>query len=69
MTAKKATPAKRAKKAQTIRIEVICGVMGNALYVNGHRVSGEKPWGGGYLIGEWEFAEKELARALGKKKK
>lgn len=52
-------------KFQTdIEVCVIDGVEGKALVVNGRRVAGPKPWGGGSIIKEWKVPVSELFRSL-----
>lgn len=47
-----------------VRCEVIRGVEGLALYVNGTRVAGPKPWGGGDPVVVWFIDPDELRAAL-----
>ena len=45
-----------------------CGWNGNSnhcLYLNNHRISGPKPWGGGVITKEWNGVTlREIARAI-----
>ena len=40
-----------------VNICVIRGVEGPSLAINGLRVAGPKPWGGGEIISEWNVDE------------
>ena len=40
------TPAFRDLE-RIVRIEVVAGVEGSSMYLNGYRIAGPKPWGGG----------------------
>lgn len=48
-----------------IKVEVIQGCSGKALYINGYRVCGGKPWGGGKTLYEFDVDKDELEQALG----
>jgi hypothetical protein len=48
----------------TVEIAIVAGVEGNALVVNGTRVAGPKPWGGGRVILKWDVDEVRLREAL-----
>ena len=46
---------------------VVCGWNGrpaHCVYVNGFRLGGEKPWGGGDTTARWTFTLAELRRAF-----
>lgn len=47
-----------------MRIEVIVGTEGKALYINDYRVAGPKPWAGGTTIVSFDVSQKELGCAL-----
>lgn len=47
-----------------ITIEVVKGVEGDCLVINGRRVAGPKPWGGGQIIYQWKTTEKEILKSL-----
>lgn len=51
-----------------IKVMVVNGVEGNSLYVNGYRVAGNKPWGGGVLLHEFNVDPEEMRKALEKDK-
>jgi hypothetical protein len=63
---KKATP-----KPNAVKVETVGGVEGPSLYVDDHRVAGNKPWGGGRLLHAFQAdADLMLAairRAIGPK--
>lgn len=52
-----------AKKSATFRAVVMMGPEGPCLYVNGHRVAGPKPWGGGRVLHSFEGQTAELKTA------
>ena len=46
-------------------MELVKGVHGHeGLYLNSHRVGGEKPWGGGSVIKRWRVSDAELQIAM-----
>ena len=48
-----------------MKITYMLGVEGNSLYINDFRVHGNKPWGGGRVISEWEITcKQDLKRIL-----
>lgn len=47
-----------------VNIVVIRGVEGPSLYINNFRVAGNKPWGGGDVIAEWNVADDDLRNDL-----
>ena len=49
-----------------VRIMLVNGVEGMALYINDYRVVGPKPWGGGTAVKSWVADEKDIIRALSK---
>ncbi len=59
-TAPKTTKAKRA------RIEIVRGIHTGllAVYINGTRVAGEKPWAGGHTLEAWPVDPKDIRAAL-----
>lgn len=42
---------------------VVAGVEGMALYIDGYRVAGPKPWAGGVVRNEFEFDDEDLIEA------
>ena len=40
------------------------GVEGPSVYLNGHRIAGPKPWGGGRVRKEWRVSLEEIHLAL-----
>lgn len=40
------------------------GPAGLCIYINGYRVVGEKPWGGGRTVREWTCSDKDMRTAL-----
>ena len=49
-----------------VRIMLVNGVEGMALYINDYRVAGPKPWGGGTAVKSWVTDEEKIIRALSK---
>lgn len=43
-----------------VRITVVRGVEGMALYINDYRVAGPKPWGGGEIVFQFEADPKHI---------
>ena len=48
-----------------IKIEIVAGVEGNSCYINGRRVCGNKPWGGGAVIYKGETVIESIMQAIG----
>lgn len=48
-----------------IKIEIVAGVEGNSCYINGRRVCGNKPWGGGTVIYKGETVIESIMQAIG----
>ena len=46
------------------RVALVAGVEGMALYLNGYRIAGPKPWGGGVTRNEWEVDGFDVLTAL-----
>jgi len=47
-----------------VDIEVVNGVEGPSLCINGYRVAGPKPWGGGHVITTWRVKAANLREYL-----
>lgn len=62
-TAKKPT-ARKSKKPDQVCIEIGEGVCGLNIYLNGYRIVGEKPWGGGRIIRRWLVSEEDIKTAM-----
>ena len=45
-------------------LEYVEGVEGNSIYLNGYRIVGPKPWGGGPIIEKWEVSLEDIHTAL-----
>ena len=52
------------KKQRTCDIEIVNGVEGLAIYLNGCRIGGPKPWGGGTVIHKWVVDVDRIKGAL-----
>lgn len=71
-TAKKPTqsnPAPKPRKPRKPKVKnhrfAICrGVEGLCIYMNNYRIVGNKPWGGGSILAEWECSDEDLKRAI-----
>lgn len=61
-----ASKAKTAKK-KVVKVNVVSGPRDFALYINGYRVAGGKPWGGGVIVQEWTVNLADLEKALKEK--
>lgn len=44
---------------EPVKIEIVQGVGGLALYINDWRVCGNKPWGGGRTIKTWTLTDSD----------
>jgi len=55
---------RKGMKKGKIRIEVIDGVEGACLSINGYRFAGPKPWGGGKVIRLWVVDQKDFIESL-----
>lgn len=53
-----------AAKRVPLTFTIIQGVEGPSLYLNGFRVAGPKPWGGGKVLYEWTVEGEDLLAAL-----
>jgi hypothetical protein len=45
-------------------VEVVNGVCGLSVYLNGYRIVGEKPWVGGTVLRRWLIDEKDVETAM-----
>jgi hypothetical protein len=55
---------KKQKRPTQVCLEVVKGVYGLSVYLNGYRVAGEKPWGGGEVLRCWLIDEKDVETAM-----
>lgn len=62
--AKAPVPAPTKVKKGEILVELVRGVAGLSLYLNGIRIAGEKPWGGGPIEKRWSVPKKDVRNAL-----
>lgn len=51
--------------SEKIKIEIVAGVEGNSCYINGRRVCGNKPWGGGSVIYKGDAEIGAVMQAIG----
>jgi hypothetical protein len=49
---------------EQLEILVVSGVEGKSVYIDGYRVAGNKPWGGGTTLYTWKADRSDLLRAL-----
>jgi len=47
-----------------LRLEIVQGVGGLAVYLNDFRIAGMKPWGGGKVVQRWILTDWEVREAL-----
>ena len=47
-----------------VEIYVVNGVEGKSIIINGYRVAGSKPWGGGTIIHKWTATMKDILEAI-----
>lgn len=62
--AKKKASTRKTSKVTQVCVEVVRGVCGLSVYLNGHRIAGEKPWGGGDVLRRWLIDEKDVGTAM-----
>jgi hypothetical protein len=47
-----------------VTLQIVDGVEGCAIYLNGFRIAGPKPWGGGKVVNSWNIAPEDLESAI-----
>lgn len=52
-------------KNMKVQIEILESAMGTGLYINGYRVAGPSPLGGGRIVKQWNVDAEEIRRAAG----
>ena len=52
-------------KPDEVRIDIIKGVEGLAIYINDYRICGPKPWGGGEIVKTWKSKLDDVLTAIG----
>ena len=50
--------------ARTVEVLVVSGVSGTSIYLDGTRIAGEKPWGGGDVVYFQHAALDDILHAL-----
>ena len=50
--------------SQDLELLVVSGPEGNSVYLNGLRIAGPKPWGGGQTLHTFRASEKDIKKAL-----
>ena len=60
---------KKDKVKDTIEVLLVHGVGGFAVYLNGYRIAGEKPWGGAPVTNSWKVDSKDILKAMNAKAK
>lgn len=53
---------------QEVTIELVKGVEGQCLIINGYRVAGPKPWGGGVVTKTWKTTVKDIKESTNAKR-
>ena len=61
---KKAAAKKTPKKPGVVCVEIGEGVCGLNVYLNGYRIVGEKPWGGGRVLKRVLVSEEDIKTAM-----
>ena len=56
--------AKKKAAPKDYQVTITSGVEGLCIYLNGYRIAGPKPWGGGTIVKEWRVTKKEIEDAL-----
>lgn len=49
---------------EKVKITVISGVEGYSIYINNHRIAGNKPWGGGKVVCEFSVDKDKIFAQL-----
>ncbi len=52
------------RKNKPIELVICSGVQGPSVYLNDHRIAGNKPWGGGQITSRFKTTIKDLEDAL-----
>ena len=52
------------KTDDVYKIMLVDGVEGKSIYLNDYRIAGNKPWGGGKTIAEWETSLPQINKAI-----
>lgn len=52
---------------KSLKVVFVRGVEGPSIYINDHRICGNKPWGGGDVIHTWTATAKDILEAIGVK--
>lgn len=52
------------RKLRTVELCIVNGVEGQSVSINGYRVCGPKPWGGGKVVRTWSVAVADIRQAL-----
>ena len=47
-----------------MKLAIVSGVEGTAVYLNDFRIAGPKPWGGGKIVRSWDIAPEDLESAI-----
>ncbi len=51
-------------KTQIVELEIVEGVEGPSVYLDGYRIAGPKPWGGGHISRRWSVDLADLAEVI-----
>ncbi len=47
-----------------LKLSIVRGVCGFAVYLGDYRIAGEKPWAGGTVLAEWTIKKGDLSEAI-----
>jgi hypothetical protein len=60
------TPTLEARLAEKLELQLVEGVEGPSIYLNGYRIAGPKPWGGGRVVRTWKTTPRDVLEAVRK---
>lgn len=55
---------KNRKRIVFYQLEIVHGVAGACVTLNGYRIAGPKPWGGGRVVMNFKTTNEDLERAI-----
>lgn len=51
-------------KSETVKVEIVVGVEGKSIYIDGYRVFGDEPSGGGTILESFDVEVSEIKEAI-----
>lgn len=60
----KVNPTEARNAPAGVVVEIIQGVEGSCMVINGERIAGTKPWGGGKVIMRWKVTREQIMKGL-----